>query len=446
MQIVTTHSLTVSQVQDVAERERRYFSLALSSAFALLLWFAGAAIFQRTEYLQGWTYFEALYFAYAALLTIGYGDYAPHSNAGKAFFVLWSLLAVPSLTILISNMGDTIVKWFSDFTVALGAITVLPEEQGFRDSLRRFLGEFTGLTRNSFANLTLPGVLGAAPRQHENRISSSDYRDRLLDRLAGRLSAHLGKDQESSAPQDVNLDQDIAFYHYVLSRECRNLQKDSHKSPPKQYKWEEWEYYLKLMGDNDDTEEFPGQTHPNRMVPKALQVPKKVDLHANADGDHASEHHEAERPDSEPHNSSDARHSSHAALLDSEKGSPSSQEGREESGGPYAGAPLDGNIDRQTSLLQKAHPKPRRRRHPDDESEFLQDWSWLSNESPLMSTKSEPEWILERLSAALERELNRTRKGYKRRPPVGLRDAYRQSSRQSAVEKQGLGRAAEGAD
>lgn len=62
---------------------------------------------------------EALYFSYTSLLTIGYGDYSPHSNAGKAFFVLWSLLAVPSLTILISNMGDTIVKWFSDFTVAL---------------------------------------------------------------------------------------------------------------------------------------------------------------------------------------------------------------------------------------------------------------------------------------------------------------------------------------
>lgn len=50
------------------------------------------------------------------VLTSNAGDLTPTSNAGKAVFVIWSLLAVPSLTILISNLGDTFVKWFTDLT------------------------------------------------------------------------------------------------------------------------------------------------------------------------------------------------------------------------------------------------------------------------------------------------------------------------------------------
>jgi potassium channel subfamily K len=63
-------------------------------------------------------------------LTIGYGDLCPKSNCGKTFFVIWSLLAVPSLTILISNMGDTVVKAIKDCTLWVGKVTVLPGEQG----------------------------------------------------------------------------------------------------------------------------------------------------------------------------------------------------------------------------------------------------------------------------------------------------------------------------
>ena len=50
---------------------------------------------------QGMTYFEALYFCYVSLLTIGYGDLAPQSNPGRPFFVFWSLIAVPTMTILV---------------------------------------------------------------------------------------------------------------------------------------------------------------------------------------------------------------------------------------------------------------------------------------------------------------------------------------------------------
>lgn len=75
-----TLQLTVLQVQATAERERRWFSLATSVGFALILWFAGAAIFMRTERSQEWSYFTSLYFSFVALLTIGYGGKCARMN------------------------------------------------------------------------------------------------------------------------------------------------------------------------------------------------------------------------------------------------------------------------------------------------------------------------------------------------------------------------------
>lgn len=91
---------------------------------------------QATETGQQWSYFTGLYFSYTTLLTIGYGDIYPVSNAGRPFFVFWSLLAVPSLTILISNMGDTIVKAIRDLTLKIGELTVLPDESGVRATMK----------------------------------------------------------------------------------------------------------------------------------------------------------------------------------------------------------------------------------------------------------------------------------------------------------------------
>jgi potassium channel subfamily K len=69
------------------------------------------------------------------LLTIGYGDLAPKSNAGKPFFIVWSLVAIPTMTILISDMGDTVVSSYRRKTSLLADWTVLPKEGFFREFL-----------------------------------------------------------------------------------------------------------------------------------------------------------------------------------------------------------------------------------------------------------------------------------------------------------------------
>ncbi|KAK6415994.1 hypothetical protein LTR95_017518 [Oleoguttula sp. CCFEE 5521] len=353
------------RVQDMAENRRRYLALFTSATVALLLWMGGAAVFTATEHRQSWTYFNALYFSYTSLLTIGYGDLVLLSNSGKPFFVLWSLLAVPSLTILISNMGDTIVKWVTELTDWLGAVTVLPGDEGVRHTLRTLL---RSLTHSSFSG---PGIFGVAPKHEdpetEPRASAAAIDDRLRSRLAERLRAHLEEeeldDMEEAQHRGDELQRDIHFYNYVLSRECRNVQKDLVNSggSPKKYSWGDWEYYLRLMGngqDDDDTKSFPGQSIPNALVPDAMRVDRRV-----------STRDTAVSPD-----------------------------------------PLAQRVSKTASS---------------DDSSWGQDWSWLSPSSPLMGTQTESQWILEKLSAALERELNRQRRGARKRPPISFAELKR---------------------
>ena len=83
---------------------------------------------QVEAHTQGLSYFQALYFCYVSLLTIGYGDLSPTSNAGKPLFIVWSLIAVPTMTILISDMGETVIASFKRGTFTLADWTVLPKE------------------------------------------------------------------------------------------------------------------------------------------------------------------------------------------------------------------------------------------------------------------------------------------------------------------------------
>jgi potassium channel subfamily K, other eukaryote len=116
-------------IQSGAASFKKWYALLLSVIAFAILWGLGAVVFWQCEKnTQGWTYFQALYFGYVSLLTIGYGDVTPKSNAGKPFFVVWSLIAVPTMTILISDMADTVISSFKRGTFKLADFTVLPKD------------------------------------------------------------------------------------------------------------------------------------------------------------------------------------------------------------------------------------------------------------------------------------------------------------------------------
>lgn len=116
------------EIQLSSTKYRQWLALLFSTFAFGILWCIGAIVFWKAEkHTQNLTYFQALYFCYISLLTIGYGDLAPKSSAGRCFFVIWSLIAVPTMTILVSDLGDTVVERFRRWSDKLADFTVLPK-------------------------------------------------------------------------------------------------------------------------------------------------------------------------------------------------------------------------------------------------------------------------------------------------------------------------------
>ncbi|KAK8185347.1 uncharacterized protein BKA78DRAFT_346679 [Phyllosticta capitalensis] len=358
------------RIQSVMQKRRQYMTLLLSVLAACILWFGGAAVFYATEGTpQGWTYFTALYFSYTSLLTIGYGDYFPNSNSGKPFFVVWSLLAVPTLTILISNMGDTVVKSFADFTIWLGSLSVLPDESGIRATVKSNLAKVrqSNLLKRD-ASLPNKNQSNTAEKPEDNDIPK-DPKIHLDSVALNRLAKHIEDEElweaEEAGERGDALDRDIHFYHFVLAREIRRLMRDAAAAPPVRYPYAEWAYYLRLLGQDE-------------ADPKRHRKPP-VKPHRGGGGGGGSLRHR---------NTTTA--SDHRPDL-----------------GVAGGAPQEGGGGGSSYS-----------------------WSWLGTRSPLMGSKTEAQWILERMSATLEAELRKMRaKGYSRetreRPPVSMEDLLR---------------------
>lgn len=266
-------------IQNQISVRQKWMALLISSSAWFLLWFIGALVFYKAEGKQGWTYFQSLYFAYTSLLTIGYGDFAPFSNSGKPFFVFWSLLVVPTLTILISDMGDTVIKWVQDLTLKLGELTVLPGEVSTRDRIKQ---RAIKLSKGKFSSKggimdESPGFLGEK-KDESNGKEGQVYQGRATDPLAGEQeqegqgALNLAKHQDKKY-----LDENPHRYHFLLIKELRNVMKHIKESPPRKYTYDEWVWLLKLMGE-DESSNISHRKPPAEV--KAANNPTKKDFHS----------------------------------------------------------------------------------------------------------------------------------------------------------------------
>ncbi|KAF9523134.1 hypothetical protein CPB83DRAFT_887111 [Crepidotus variabilis] len=185
-------------IEKSAETTEHYFALGMSFMVIMIVWTIGALIFWRAEReAQGWTYVDTFYFTYTSLLTIGYGDFYPSTSAGRPFFVVWSLISVPAMTVLISNMGDTVVTWVREGTVRVSRWTILPERK-----------------------------------------------DEAVEIFTG--------DEEKSMHDSLKEDSSGSNLAAEIAREISVLAKDLNEKPTKKYKWDEWERWLKMLGKIDD--------------------------------------------------------------------------------------------------------------------------------------------------------------------------------------------------
>ncbi|KAF1850721.1 potassium channel-like protein [Cucurbitaria berberidis CBS 394.84] len=280
------------QIQAGSKKFRRWMALMWSVATFSTLWCVGAIVFWQAEKeTQAMTYFQALYFCYISLLTIGYGDLAPKSNAGRCFFVIWSLIAVPTMTILVSDLGDTVVFKFKKWSDQVADFTRRIETRAAKKRLKK-------------------GFDTIDPRTETTAVTP-DPTDRDVE------DSEVAADVESTVnPTIVTLaaeaEQDLTRLpsHASLSRRLaisiKKVSIDFRLSEPKRYSYEEWVEFTRLI---------------------RLTTPERLNH--------------------------------------------------------YLGTVTAENED--------------------ENEEGLVNWDWIGDDSPMMSTMSESEWLLERLCESLVR-------------------------------------------
>ena len=231
------------EIQSDTSKFKQYYALSMSVLAFGILWCVGAVVFWCAEArIQQLSYFEALYFCYVSLLTIGYGDFSPRSNAGKPFFVVWSLVAIPTMTILISDMGDTVVSAINRGTFTLADWTVMPKEGVWHDFLEshpRIRGWIERKTKEREASkrieegFTLQNPdeeVAAGEQADEDRVLSGEVNPTTLEKLA----------EESPEVTEHDLARKLAV---VIKRVANDLRADH----AKRYSYEEWVEFTRLI-------------------------------------------------------------------------------------------------------------------------------------------------------------------------------------------------------
>lgn len=211
------------RIQLSTSRLKNWYALFLSILAFALLWNVGAVVFWQAEKgTQGMTYFQALYFCYISLLTIGYGDLSPQSNAGRPFFVFWSLIAVPTMTILVSDLGETVINKFKRGTSGLADYTVLPQR-----GMRRLF-----IDRN-------PWLLAWLQRRKQRK----EVQEREEEGLPYGPEPEFPPTIDDLAREDV----DTRELGKNLAKAIRRVASDIRGSKKKRYSYEEWVEFTQLI-------------------------------------------------------------------------------------------------------------------------------------------------------------------------------------------------------
>lgn len=131
-----------------AKRRQMFLSITVTLLIYVTFWNLGALAFKFAE---NWSYFNALYFCFLCLITIGYGDFVPKTGAGRAFFVCWSLAAVPLMSAILSTVGDSLFDLAKSADLTISRTFHLREVKSFIPGENRALNAiFT--TSNVFRN------------------------------------------------------------------------------------------------------------------------------------------------------------------------------------------------------------------------------------------------------------------------------------------------------
>lgn len=98
--------------------------LSVSAAFrtpnviALITVVAGLVTFSALIYmlLEGWSFLDAIYFCVVTMSTVGYGDFSPHTAAGKLFTILYLFVGIGIFVLAVTAIAEAIYREFRERT------------------------------------------------------------------------------------------------------------------------------------------------------------------------------------------------------------------------------------------------------------------------------------------------------------------------------------------
>ena len=99
-----------------AYHRKLYFILGI----ILLIFLGGSTFYYYTE---KWRFLDSMYFAAATMTTVGYGDFSPHTDAGKLFTIFYLFTSVGiviyGLSLFTGHFVETREEhWFESMTGA----------------------------------------------------------------------------------------------------------------------------------------------------------------------------------------------------------------------------------------------------------------------------------------------------------------------------------------
>ena len=92
----------------------RAVSASLTDAHIVALFSLNAMIVSIAmlvySYLEGWGYLNALYYSVVTISTVGYGDLAPKTAAGKAFTIGFIVIGVGTFVAFVGALAEAMIR------------------------------------------------------------------------------------------------------------------------------------------------------------------------------------------------------------------------------------------------------------------------------------------------------------------------------------------------
>ncbi|GFZ47945.1 hypothetical protein JCM24511_05692 [Saitozyma sp. JCM 24511] len=112
------------------EKMENIFKFAFAFGLFVVFWVVGATVFSQTE---TWSWFVAFYFCFVTFTTIGYGDVSPATPAGRAFFIIWAIAGVATVTLLIAVLAEAYANRYKSALIQKGAKRAMTAIKQHRD-------------------------------------------------------------------------------------------------------------------------------------------------------------------------------------------------------------------------------------------------------------------------------------------------------------------------